>query len=79
MFGLTGSLTDVLWDGFYNADKADAEGNLLPDYAICIDNGEAELLNADLPNNSADIVVGAEQHSCSHEKLPAVVLEAPLG
>jgi parallel beta-helix repeat protein len=79
MFGLSGSLPDVLWDGFYNADKADAEGNLLPEYAICVDNGEAEVLNADLPNGSADIVVGAGQHSCRHEKLPAVVLEAPLG
>ncbi|MEJ2129412.1 MAG: parallel beta-helix domain-containing protein [Woeseiaceae bacterium] len=46
MFGLSGSLPDVLWDGFYNADKADAEGNLLPEYAICVDNGEAEVLNA---------------------------------
>jgi parallel beta-helix repeat protein len=79
MFGLSGSLPDVLWDGFYNADKADAEGNLLPEYAICVDNGEAEVLNADLPNGSADIVVGAGQHSCRHERLPAVVLEAPPG
>ena len=79
MFGLTGSLPDVLWDGFYNADKVDADGNLLPEYAICVDNGEAEVLNADLPNGSSDIVVGAAQHSCNHEKLPAVVLEAPLG
>lgn len=79
MFGLTGSLPDVLWDGFYNADKADADGRLLAEYAICIDNGDAEVLNADLPNGSADIVVGAEQHDCSHDKLPPVVLEAPLG
>jgi parallel beta-helix repeat protein len=79
MFGLGGSLPDVLWDGFYNTEKVDADGNLLPDYAICVDNGEARVLNADLPNDSADIVVGAAQHSCNHDKLPAVVLEAPLG
>ncbi len=79
MFGLNGSLPDVLWDGYFNADKADADGNLLPEYAICVDNGVAEVLNADLPNNSAEIVVGAAQHRCNHEKLPAVVLEAPLG
>lgn len=79
LFGLNGSLPDVLWDGFYNADKVDAEGSLLPDYAICVDNGDAQVLNADLPNDSADIVVGARQHDCRHEKLPAVVLEAPLG
>ena len=79
MFGLSGSLPDVLWDGFYNEEKVDTNGNLLPAYAICVDNGEAEVLNADLPNGSADIVVGAEQHDCSHDKLPAVVLDAPLG
>ena len=79
MFGLTGSLPDVLWDGFYNGDKVDADGNLLPEYAICVDNGDATVLNADLPNGSADIVVGAAQHDCGHDKLPAVKLEAPLG
>ena len=79
MFGLNGSLPDVLWDGYFNNEKADADGNLLPEYAICVDNGAAEVLNADLPNDSADIVVGAGQHRCNHEKLPPVVLEAPLG
>ena len=79
MFGLTGSLPDVLWDGFVNAEKVDADGNLLPKYAICVDNGAAEVLNADLPNDSSDIVVGASQHNCQHDKLPAVVLAAPLG
>jgi parallel beta-helix repeat protein len=79
MFGLTGSLPDVLWDGFVNAEKVDADGNLLPEYAICVDNDAAEVLNADLPNDSNDIVVGASQHNCQHNKLPAVVLAAPLG
>ena len=79
MFGLNGSLPDVLWDGYFNANKADADGNLLPAYAICVDNDDSEVLNADLPNDSSNIVVGAEQHECNHEKLPAVVLEAPLG
>jgi len=79
MFGLTGSLPDVLWDGYFNTDKVDADGNLLAEYAICVDNDGAQVLNADLPNGSADIVVGAAQHSCQHEKLPPVVLAAPLG
>jgi parallel beta-helix repeat protein len=79
MFGLNGSLPDVLWDGYFNQDNVDSEGNLLPEYAICVDNGDSQLLNADLPNDSADIVVGAGQHSCSHDELPPVVLEAPLG
>ena len=79
MFGLSGNFPDVLWDGFVNADKIDDEGNHLPEYAICVDNGDAEVLNADLPNGSDNIVVGAAQHHCQHEKLPAVVLAAPLG
>jgi len=78
MFGLNGSFPDVLWDGYVNPDKADADGKLLAEYAICVDNGNAEVLNADLPNGSDNIVVGEDQHRCAHEKLPAVILTAPL-
>ncbi|MGI9202140.1 MAG: parallel beta-helix domain-containing protein [Woeseiaceae bacterium] len=78
MFGLNGAFPDVLWDGYANPDKVDENGKLLPQYAICIDNGDAEVLNADLPNGSDNIVVGDTQHQCQHEKLPPVVLAAPL-
>jgi len=78
MFGLHGSFPDVLWDGYVNPEKLDADGNLLAEHAICVNNGDAQVLNADLPNGSDNIVVGAEQHRCEHEKLPAVVLAAPL-
>jgi len=77
-FGLTGSFPDVLWDGYVNADKVDDNGRLLPEYAICIDNDAAEVLNVDLGNGSENIVVGDEQHRCTHDKLPAVQLAAPL-
>jgi len=79
MFGLTGNLPDVLWDGYVNADKVASDGALLPEYAICIDNGDAQVLNADLENGSDNIVVGAAQHRCQHDKLPAITLAAPLG
>lgn len=78
MFGLNGSFPDVLWDGYANPEKVDAQGKLLPDHAICVKNGGAEVLNADLPNGSDNIVVGEVQHDCEHEKLPPVVLAAPL-
>lgn len=78
MFGLTGSFPDILWDGFVNADKADENGNLLPEFSICIDNGDAQVMNVDLGNGSDNIVVGAEQHNCQHEKLAAVRLASPL-
>jgi len=77
-FGLTGSFPDVLWDGYVNADKVDDNGRLLPEYAICIDNDAAQVLNVDLGNGSENILVGDEQHRCTHDKLPAVQLAAPL-
>lgn len=79
MFGFSGHFPDILWDGYVNADKVDANGNLLPEFAICVDNGDAEVLNADLGNGSKNIVVGAQQHNCQHDKLPAIVLDPPLG
>ena len=79
MFGLNGSFPDVLWDGYVNPDKVDAQGKLQAEHALCVNNGDAQVLNADLPNGSDNIVVGDEQHHCDHEKLPAVVLAAPLG
>lgn len=73
-FGLTGSFPDVLWDGYVNPDKTTPDGALRPEFAICVDNGTAEVLNVDLGNGSKNIVVGDAQHQCQHEKLPAVVL-----
>ena len=78
VFGLTGSLPDILWDGYVNPAKVGEDGRLLPEYAICVDNGEAEVLNADLGNGSASVVVGDSQHDCAHARLPAVELAAPL-
>ena len=78
MFGLGGSFPDILWDGYVNADKVDEEGNLLAAYSICVNNGDAQVLNADLGNGSDNIVVGAAQHNCQHETLAAVELAPPL-
>ena len=79
MFGFNGRFPDVLWDGYANSDKLDSEGNHLPEYAICVADNLVEVLNADLPNGSKNIVVGSQQHRCQHEKLPAVTLASPLG
>ena len=78
-FGLNGSFPDVIWDGFVNADNVDENGHLLPDYAICLDNGNSEILNVDLGNDSANIIVGGTEHACSHSRLEPVTLEPPLG
>ncbi len=74
MFGLGGSFPEVLWDGYVNPEKVDGNGRLKPEYAICVDNGAAEVLNADLPNGSANVVVGDTQHDCSHARLPPINL-----
>ncbi len=79
MFGIGGAIPDVLWDGYVNPDKADGEGRLLAEHAICVSNGDAEVLNADLPNDSDNMVLNDAQHDCTHEPLPAVELAAPLG
>ena len=75
MFGISGSFPDVIWDGYANADKVDDSGNLKPEFAICVDNGDAEVMNVDLENGSDNIVVGAEQHKCQLQKLPAISLD----
>lgn len=74
MFGLGGALPDILWDGYANPAKTDESGSLTPPYAICVDNGDALLLNADLGNNSANVTTDMTQHTCRHEPLPAVRL-----
>ena len=74
MFGVGGSFPDVLWDGYVNPEKVDTDGKLLPEFAICVDNGDAEVLNADLPNGSANVVVGDAQHDCKLDQLPAITL-----
>ena len=77
-FGLTGSFPDVLWDGYVNNEKTDTAGALLPEFAICVDNGGAEVMNVDLGNGSDNIVVGSAEHDCRHESLQPVVLASPL-
>ena len=77
VFGIGGSIPDVLWDGYVNKANVDDQGALRPEFAICVDNGDAEILNADLGNGSENIVVGGEQHKCRHATLPAVELDLP--
>ena len=77
-YGLTGRFPDIIWDGYVNPAKADADGDLKPSFAICVDNGNAEVLNVDLANGSKNIEQGEAQHACEHEKLPAVSLKPPL-
>jgi parallel beta-helix repeat protein len=70
MFGLNGRLPDVLWDGWANPKVAS------PD--ICVDNGEAQVLNIDGPNKYAKPRIETRFNCKPATRLPAVVLTGAL-
>ena len=74
MFGLNGSFPDVLWDGYVDTRKM-VDGKLPDALRICINNGGAGIINADLGNGSKNISTDIALHKCDLEKLPAIVLE----
>lgn len=70
VYGPDGALPDMIWDGFVNPDKD-------PQLAvICVDNGDAELLNIDAENEFANAGVNMQAHDCQVAKLAAVKLSA---
>ncbi|MBO6944088.1 parallel beta-helix domain-containing protein [Altererythrobacter sp.] len=75
MFGINGSFPDVLWDGYVNTDKL-VDGKLPEDQRICIDNGDAGIINVDGPNEFANPNIEDADHKCTLPKLPAVELES---
>jgi parallel beta-helix repeat protein len=72
-FGLSGRLPDILWDGYINLDIL-VDGKLPADRAICINNGEAGMINVDGPNNYQNISTEMADYRCSLPPLPAVKL-----
>ena len=72
MFGLNGSLPDILWDGYLD-DAKFVDGVIAKENRICVENGDIQMLNADAPNkfkNPALVDMGA--HTCALEKLEPV-------
>jgi len=67
MFGLNGRLPDVLWDGYVNAQRAGGP-------QVCIDNGDAQTLNADGPNKYKNPSVVTDKVRCTLPPLPMVTL-----
>lgn len=78
MFGPTGALPDVLWDGYVDPEKM-VDGALPPSMRICVRNGDAEFLDLDGPNGSKAPRLATADHDCALAKLPAVVLPDGLG
>lgn len=73
MFGLNGALPDVLWDGYIDQAKM-VDGKIPDALRICVNNGDAKVLNADSPNGNKNPVVLSDEFRCDLAKLPATEL-----
>ena len=68
LFGAEGHLPDVVWDGVRHPERTAAE------FAICVDNAPADVLNVDGANGYASPSVVTSEHQCSHPRLGPVEL-----
>lgn len=73
LFGAEGRFPDIIWDGITHPERND------PALAICVDNGDAQVLNIDGANGSANPHFSTDQHRCRHDLLPAINLPASMG
>ena len=73
MFGINGHFPDVLWDGYVDPKSL---VNGLPPAAerICVQNGDAEVLNADGPDKYKNPKIDKTSFQCELPKLAAVDL-----
>ncbi|MEM1396887.1 MAG: parallel beta-helix domain-containing protein [Pseudomonadota bacterium] len=76
-FGPTGRLPDILWDGFVDTKKL-VDGQLPEDMRICVQNGDAKVINADAANGFKDPKIIEGAHDCELPKLPAIKLPEKL-
>lgn len=72
MYGLTGHLPDVLWDGYVDT-KLLVKGQLPADQRICIQ-PDVGVLNADGPNKYKNPNKDAAPYHCELAKLPPVTI-----
>jgi parallel beta-helix repeat protein len=77
MFGVNGHFPDVLWDGFVDTSKL-VDGKIDPARAICVDNGDSGVLNADGPTGYKNPSMDKAQFACTLPKLPPVQLTGKL-
>jgi parallel beta-helix repeat protein len=76
MFGLSGHLPDVLWDGYHD-EKNLVDGKPPADERLCVRNGDAQVLNADGPHKYDNPkVMDKAELQCELPKLPAIELPA---
>jgi len=77
VFGEAGAFPNILWDGIVNADKSE-NGVLKPEFAICLGNGDAGIINLDNGNENKNLTTDGKNHTCTLEKLPPIQLGALL-
>ncbi|HLT64121.1 MAG TPA: parallel beta-helix domain-containing protein [Pseudohongiella sp.] len=68
LFGENGAFPDIIWDGVVHPERQS------PEYAICVQNGAAQVLNIDAGNGSASPRIESAPHDCEHPRLTPVVL-----
>ncbi len=69
-FGVDGRLPDIVWDGVTNPERDNSLG------VICVDNGEALVVNVDAQNGYQNISTDMTNHRCTFEKLAEVSFTA---
>jgi len=72
-FGPTGRFPDIVWDGYVNPRRL-VNGQLPAALRLCIDNGEAGVLNVDGPNKYANPNTDMTPHKCTLPRLSPVIL-----
>lgn len=72
-YGLTGNFPDIIWDGFKNNEIL-VDGKLPRGREICVQNGDAKVLDVDGPNGYANAVDDSNAFDCELAKLEPVVL-----
>ena len=73
LFGPDGRLPDIIWDGFIDEAKM-VDGDMPANLKICIDNGDAGVLNANGPSGFTQPSTDISAFECELEKLPAIDL-----
>jgi len=78
MFGEDGAFPDVIWDGALNPELA-VSGTIPTGTVICINNGDAIMLNADSLHGAAGANMDMTHHRCDLDKLAEVKLSGVAG
>lgn len=73
IFGENGRLPDIVWDGFVDENKL-VRGEIPDELKICVDNGDANILNLNVPSGITQPSLDKQPFMCKLDKLPVVDL-----